>query len=386
MKRTFCLAALLALPLLSCGTKDADTLVGSGLVDNRSTAMPRSIVLRDLTADTYFEASLEPGEQPDLLVGRRRKFGYRAAVYFSLSGFNEPTDSLVEARLTGIPWSPGDGAGEVRIGRILEDWTEKSETETLETADDFDVIFAGGIDAALPLEWARGWIDSSAGNNGLLLSPIGDEESLLRFPSMEADTASPGEPFRLLLTYRDTLGADTTVTRNLSLDRFYAFKFDPASYVVENETSDTLLVGQREAVTNQAIFQFLFPDSLGDVTINRAELVLTVARTEIEEESLLVMNALRVLNDELESDSIAISAVIYDDEKAIGPSEPGDTVEIELTDLARTWITGGERNPAVLVRPDTDRGRDRHAVFFSREGAYPPRLRILYTPLRPEED
>ena len=385
-KRTSLLAALLPLLLLSCGTKDEDTPVGAGFVDNRATATPRSIVLRDLEADTYFEASLEPGEQPDLLIGQRRKFRYRTAIYFSLSGFDEPGDTLLEARLAGAPFAPEDGEGAVRIGRILEDWTESSETETLETADEFDALFTESVDEPLPVEWVRGWIDSSASNNGLLLSPVGEGESLLRFPSMEADSASPGEPFTLRLTYRDSAGADTVVARDLSLDRLYAFKFDPASYVVENEPADTILVGQREAVTNQAIFQFLFPDSLGDVTVNRAELILTVTRTEIEEDSLLVLNTLRVLNDELESDSIAITNFSYDDEKAVGSSEPGDTLALPVTDLARAWITAGERNPAILVRPENDRGRDRHAVFSAREGIDPPRLRILYTPLRPEEE
>lgn len=378
------LIILLALFLLpSCGILDEDTVVGSGIIGDRPRAIPEvNDSLYIISYDSWFEASLTPGSQEELLLGRNgRKYRFQSAVYFGqLSG---QSDELLKARLTGTASSASGWYGTVRIERILESWSETSAVETLEVADDYEEVTVDPyLDIVLPPEWVRSWIDSSDGNNGVMLSLADDVEGLMRIPSSEADTTADGEPLLMYLTWADSAGAETIDTLAVSIDRFYAFKHDSASYVVDNEPDSVVIVGQRENMANQSIFLIDLPDSLMDVSINEAHLVLTVAESHMEEE-MIELDLLIVVNDELDSDSIAVLTSVWA-EVDVGEKTEGEIVEVPITDLAQKWIEDQDDSPGILLRSATGIGRDEYLVFYSADSPHPPRLKLLYTPLRQE--
>lgn len=382
--RRFLAAALLL--LASCSTKEEDTLVGSSFVDARRWAVPvvDETVVR-IVQDTYFELAAKTGTQDDLLVGDRRKFRFESAIYFSSLPAKE--DSLISARITATPWY-ADGAGSVRIDRPLERWTETSNLDTLGVETGADFLLGPGVDAPVPLEWVRSWIDSSAGNHGLLIRPVDGDSFFLRIPSREAKGEEGGAEegaFRLHVEFvDDDTGLDSTLVSSPALDRFYAFKVDPASYVTENMEAGTIPIGVRETMSNQALFEFDLPESLRTVTVNQFELVLTVAGAELETE--MALYAYTVLNDTLESDSIAVKNVIIGRGTVPPDAEPGDTTAIDLSGAARSWWAAGTWDRRILVRSSNDLARDRYAAFHASEGAdtLAPRVRLLYTPLRPD--
>ncbi|MFH1679348.1 MAG: hypothetical protein ABIH26_01745 [Candidatus Eisenbacteria bacterium] len=376
---------LAALSLSSCSTKDENTLVGSGFIARRDWAVPIADSEKtEIRQDTYFEASIRPGTQDDLLLGRRRKFRFWTAVYFDT--LPRGKGSPVEARLTGSPWF-SEGGGTVRIDRINESWTESSATETLEVALGGESPLGPALDGEIPADWVRSWIDSSAGNHGLLLRLRDEDEGYFRFASREADSTEGGERLRLHVTVADTAGAESTYVSGARLDRFYAFKTDPGSYVAENMGADTLLAGMRESMTNQTLFEILFPEELQDVTVNQAELVLSLARPPSEGDAAFKLIASRVLNDTLVADSIVIEKTVLASREVEAGAAPGDTVAIPLTDIVRIWFRDRLWDRRIVVRSSIEKARDRHATFYASEttaDSLRPRLRLLYTPLRPE--
>ncbi len=376
---------LLFLALSSCSTRDENTLVGSDFIGRRDWAEPvedgSKTVIRQ---DTFFEVSVNPGTQQDLLLGRRRKFVFWTAVYFDT--LPKGKGELVEARLTGVPWF-AEGDGTARIDRIKETWNETSATETLEVAVGSPMPLAVAFDAEIPVEWVQSWIDSSAGNHGVLVRLGDEDEAFLRFPSREADTTTIGERFRLRVTVADTTGAESTYVSSARLDRFYAFKAEAGSYVAENMGADTLLVGMRETLANQTLFDLLLPEELRDAAVNRAELVLTLARPPSAGTDAFSVRASRVLNDTLVADSIVVENTVLGSRTIDAGAVAGDTIAIPLTNIVRNWFRDRLWDRRIVVRASVERARDRCAVFYSSEApdSLRPRLRLLYTPLRPED-
>ncbi|MBM3321613.1 MAG: hypothetical protein FJY73_13195 [Candidatus Eisenbacteria bacterium] len=376
---------LLFLALSSCSTRDENTLVGSDFFGRRDWAEPvedgSKTVVRQ---DTFFEASVFPGGQEDLLLGRRRKFVFWTAVYFDT--LPKEKGEIVEARLTGVPWfAEGDGAA--RIDRIKKTWNETTASETLDVAVGPDASLAPSLDAEIPIEWVQSWIDSSAGNHGVLLRLGDEDEAFFRFPAREADTTSAGERFRLRVTVADTTGAESTYVSSARLDRFYAFKVEAGSYVAENMGADTLLVGMRESMANQILFDLLLPEELRDAAVNRAEIVLTLARPPSAGADAFSLRASRVLNDTLVADSIVVENAVLGSRTIDAGAVSGDTVAIPLTSIVRNWFSERLWDRRIVVRSSIERARDRCAVFYSTEApdSLRPRLRLLYTPLRSED-
>ncbi len=381
----FFLLAAIALAL-SCGTKEENTMVGAGFVNERLWAVPVvDDTLTRFTGETWFEVSVRPGAQEDLLIGNRRKFLFWTAVYFDTLPAAE--DTIVGARLTAVPsWSEGGRA--VRIDRVTDSWSETSVTETLgvDPAMSVDASFAPGLDVEIPVEWIRSWVDSSGENHGLLVRPAEGEEGYFRVPSRETAAADDsleiaGDRYRLHVTVSSG-GSDSVIASSSRLDRFYAFKIDTSSYVVQNLDSARVLVGMRESMTNQSIFSFDLPEELKTVTVNQAQLILTLDEVTLEENETIELVAHEVLNDSLVSDSISFSSAMLGAEEVSPDAAPGDTVAITLTDVMRSWFFTGEWSPIVLVRATTESAADHH-LRFRTEGADRPRMRLLYTPLRP---
>lgn len=386
MKRIEALIILAAaLAFASCATKDENTLVGSEYVATRLWSLP---VVSDgaavVSGATYFEASAFPGTQDDLLLGDRRKFRFETAVYFTALPAKE--DSLISARLTASPWYAG-GAGVVRVDRALENWSESSNFDTLGRTPGEEASFGPDLDAEIPLDWVRSWIDSIGGNHGLILQPATGDSFYLRIPSREArDDADEPEAgaFRLQVTFADSsAGRESTSVIVPALDRFYAYKVDSSSDIVDHLEAETLFVGVRETMTNQAIFEFELPEELSDVTVNQFELVLTVAGAALETE--LELTARLVSNDSLTSDSITVGTSTIGLGSVPPDVAPGDTVTVDFTSIARSWWAVGEWSPRVLIRGIVDLARDRYVSFYSTGAEGAPRVRLLYTPLRPDE-
>ncbi|MFH1277964.1 MAG: hypothetical protein ABIK65_06270 [Candidatus Eisenbacteria bacterium] len=382
--RWFLAAAVLL--LASCSSKDENTLVGAEFVDARRWAVPaEDDTIVTLTTDTYFEADTLSGVKDDLLIGDRRKFRFEIVVSFANLPGRE--DTLISARITASPWQ-ADGIGTVRIDRVTEKWTESSKRDTLGVVPGEEFAFDPDLDAPVPIEWVRSWVDSSAGNHGLLLRPVEGDSFFLRIPSREAKNDSGGadeSAFRLHLTYRDgDSGRDTTAAIAPSFDRFYAFKVDPSSYVAENFPAATLLVGVRESMTNQALFEFDLPAELKDVTVNRFELVLTVAEARTNDAEI-PFAVHRVVSDSLGSDAVVFERQAVRTFSMPPDALPGDTVAVRLSQSASGWWAAGNWDPIILIRASVNLARDRYVSFYSMEAAdsLSPRLRLLYTPPRP---
>ncbi len=379
---TFFAAAL----LLSCATKDENTLVGSGYVGERPWAVPvASESLAVVLQDTWFEAAIRPGTQDDLLLGSRRKLRFWTAVYFDTLPKGDVT--LVSASLTAVPWY-AEGSAAARIERIDDAWSETSASETLATTGSVEAPVASGLSAALPVEWVRTWIDSSAERNGLLVRLGDEEDAFFRFPSRESDSTEGGERFRLHVVFTDTSGAESTLVSSARLDRFYSFKAEEGSYVDENMDAETLLVGMRESLTNQLLFEILLPEEIGDATVNKAELILTVAEAVLEEDGDFALLAYLVANDTLAGDSIVIENSLLGSEVVSPETSPGDTVSLILTEATRGWFADREWNRRILVRSSAEEAREFNLRFHAEGPSVPdslrPRFRLIYTPLRPD--
>jgi hypothetical protein len=376
--------------LISCSTKDENTLVGSEFLGRRNWASPSATdSLTRVLQDTYFEASTSPGTREDLLVGERRTFRFWTAVFFDTLPSGDA--ALVSARLTAAPWY-ADGSGSVRIARIREGWSESSDQETLDVydADPVEAVLGPGIDAEIPVAWVRSWIDSSEGNHGVLIRPLEPVTGFFRFPAREDDSSAVGERFRLRIALEGEGGADSVFASGAGLDRFYAWKDPEISTVLANMDAETLLVGNRESMPNQVLFEILFPEELRDVTVNQAELVLTAAEVSLDEDGTFQLYASPVTNDTLAADSIVYSSSLMG--LAAVPAElaPGDTVAIRITDAVRGYFADRLWERRIVVRASVDGTRDTRVGFYANEPSVAeglrPRVRLLYTPLRPDEE
>lgn len=373
---------LLVLPLLACSTDNESTPLGVDLIGNRLWSTPLIDATTEITPDTYFEASVETGRQDELLLGERRKFRFTSAVRYGDIPY-EP-DSIDAARLLVSP-TLIEGAGDLVIGRIIEDWNEGTSAGSLDVSSgEIEHTLIGNDSIPLNLEWVRAWVDSGASNHGLLLSLAEQEGNFVRIPAREdPDTLAPR--IRLELAVRDTAGPDT-VYIDPTEDRFDAFK-DPAAtdYAVDNEQADTLLIGMRESMTNQALFQFRIPEDLRHATVNRADLVFQVAGERLDEEDEITLDVHVVLNETIDTDSIVIEGVLSAQGTFTGETI-GDSLSISFTNVTRRWFAEQTWEPRVLIRASQSAVRRRYVSLYSAEAAdslQQPKLRILYTPVRP---
>ncbi len=387
---------LAALIVFSCSTDEESITVGSFFVTDREWAEPRQERLPQIERDTYFEAAVSSGLQEELLLGERRKFRFECGVRFD--EFPAKDDSLVSVRLSAR-LAHVEGAAELIIQRIApsEDWTERSSIDSVSLATTLDtsitILIDPGSDSIatfLPIDWVRSWIDSSATNDGLLFSLADYGGVFIRIPSREDPDSTAGQ-FLLTSITADTAGIfDTTIAEPVA-DRFFAFKQGKAitpPYVVENDPSDTLLLGSRESMSNQLVLEITIPDSLHDYTVNRAELRLTTEAVRMDDSSSITIEVHEV-NDDGGGNTDAI--IILNAIAALATydaGEAGDTIVIPMTNIMRTWYRNRDWDPQILLRTDDSQVKNRHVVIQSIEfdTGTGPLVDLLYTPLRPVEN
>lgn len=382
-----------ALLLLSCGTDDDATVVGSDFILDREWADPVDTTFAAVAGDTWFEAIARGGQQYELLVGERRKFVFSAAVRWD--DFPAEPDSITSAALL-IGSTEAEGTSELSIERITEDWTESKSVDTLDTSGDgFTIPLPADEIVPIDVEWVRGWADPDGNSRGVYLTLVDPDRGFLRIPARE-EPDSTIDPVRLRVVYRDSAGVDS-VDLDPVADRFDGVKLEGTDYSLDNEPADTLLVGMRESLTNQAMFRLGVPEVLRLSTVNRAELELPIAAARLDEDESLTFE-LHVILDATDDTTDCPGTILCDRvvfESLISATgyvsgdDPGESLLIDVTSLVRRWVTDGEYSPRVLLRAAENVSKRRYLVLHSVEAAGDsprPRLNVIYTPPRPGGD
>ncbi len=367
---------------MSCGTDNSDTMVGADFIIDRDWSTPVDTVFFPVRSDTWFEAIVQGGRQEDLLIGRNRKFFFTAAVRWD--DFPAVPDSFVSA---GIRIEPVlfEGSSEIRIERISEDWTEGV------PADSAFAVLTGGYTTPLTpgglipidIDWVRTWADSAGSNRGLQISMVDDDGSFLRVAAHE-DTDSTARPIVLELVYNDSATVDTARIDPVA-DRFDGTKSKESDYAADNEPSDTLLVGMRESLTNQAMFQLSLPEKIRTATVNRAKLILSLSGARLDEGDFIDFEVHTVLNDSITTDSIAIDAVIAAS-GAYAAAESSAVITLDMTSFVASWVADKVFAPRILLRATQNSGWRRYVSIVSADAptdSLRPRLDVLFTPPRP---
>ncbi len=382
---------------VSCSTDDDSTVIGSDFVtDARQWAEPVDATFHAIASDTWFEAIVRGGQQQELLIGRNRKFSFNAAVRWD--NFPADPDSIVSASLLIKPTSV-EGSSMMLIERIAEDWSEGVSVDSYAVLSDLSdrLTIPMPVDEIVPIDidWVRPWADPEGTNRGLLFSLVDDEGSFIRIPARE-DPDSTASLVRLRLVYRDSAGVDS-VDLDPAADRFDDTAFEDPFYAVDNLSSDTMLVGMRESLTQQPMLQLLIPEPLMGATVNHAEMWFTVAGARLEEDESLSLELHEIWDDE--PDTSECYGTILCDSPGANPVASGTefysgedsdlTVRIDITSQLRRWVSDGEREPRLLmISVENNVGR-RYLSIHSVEAADSlsrPRLKVLYTPPRPDSD
>ncbi|NNE09480.1 MAG: hypothetical protein HKN20_13045 [Gemmatimonadetes bacterium] len=376
------LVAVFLLPF-GCGTSEENTMVGSDFITNRDWATPRLDSAIVFIKDSFFEASVSSGSQHEVVVGSVRKFRFVGAVQFR--GLPTEADSVRAAWVT-LPLDTLVGSADVMVDRIKETWTEGGSTRELETTlDGFTISPTIDTRFDLPLDWVRDWIDSTGANQGIRLQFEESEGNLIRFRSKEGDPDSTLGVAMMYIALVDSTGTLDTVNVRPRRDRFYAFKDrDVVSYLDENDGADTLLIGMHSSLSNLAFLQLSVPDSLRDISVNRAELILPVRGFRLDEDDELTIEWRRVLGYETSRDSVTFESFSLAS-GTFGPADSTSVATISVTDAVLDFYELQDWDPVLLLRAAGSIGRNRSVTLLSTEsGGDVPRIRLLYTPLRDE--
>lgn len=366
-----------------CGTSEENTMVGSDFITNRDWATPRLDSAIVFIKDSYFEASVSSGSQHEVILGELRKFRFVGALQFR--GLPGDADSVRGAWVT-IPLDTLVGSADLMVDRIKESWSEGGSTRELTTTlDGFTISPETDLRIDLPLDWVRDWIDSTDTNQGVRLQFEENEGNLIRFRTKEGDPDSTLGVAMMHVAYRDSTGTLDTVSVRPRRDRFYAFKNrDVTSYLDENDGADSLVIGMSSSLSNLAFLQLSVPESLQNVSVNRAELILPVRSYRIDEDDELTIEWRRVLGFETSKDSVTFESFSLAS-GTFGPADSSTVATIPVTSAVLDFYELQDWDPVFLLRVARSIGIHRSLTLHSTDSVGDkPRIRLLYTPLRDE--
>jgi hypothetical protein len=239
------------------------------------------------------------------------------------------------------------------------------------TSADIDSTLEVSLDTSL----VQAWIDSTESNTGIILVARGEggETGFRGFLEMSS-RQSPGEGDEaaphLYLEYEREDIPDSIVSGSILVGED-ATIYDYAGEVPE----DLLRVG---SVPQYRTFLMFPTDSLPPaLMVRKARLELSVA-ARVPEDRELAVAALRIVGDwDGASTSLEFTTI---DTVEVGTE---GTVDMDVTSLVWSWVSGTLENDGVAVKATVERGRYVYADFFLQAPGEPPRCIIEYT-LPPE--
>lgn len=387
------LLLFILLLLVSCSTDDDATVIGADFILDREWANPVDATFFPVTSDTWFEAIARGGYQEEILIGGNRKFTFSAAVRWD--DFPAVPESIVSASLLIEPTALV-GMSDLQIERIAEDWREGVSVDSFALLEG-GMTIPSPIDSIVPIdvEWVQSWADPEGTSRGLLFTMVDAEGSFMRIPARE-EPDSNGKAVQLRVVYRDSSGLDSLDLDPVA-DRFDGLKGEGLDYSLENEPSDTILIGMRESLTNQSMFQLSIPEPMRRATINRAQLQLSLVGVRLEDDETLNLEAHVIIDNS--SDTTDCPGTILCDKVyfeglvsgsgSISGDHSDDSYLLDLTSLIRRWVAEEEWTPRFLLRASENSVSRRYLSIHSAEAgseSLKPRLKVLYTPSRPGLD
>lgn len=381
--RTGLIALAVFLLPFGCGTSEENTMVGSDFITNRDWAIPRLDSAIVFIKDSYFEASVSSGSQHEVILGSLRKFSFVGALQFP--ELPENADSVRAAWVTAS-LDTLVGSADVMVDRIKDSWSEGGAARELTiTLDGFTISPATDLRIDIPLDWVRDWIDSTNTNQGIRLQFENSEGNLIRFRSKEGDPDSTRGVAMMHVAYSDSTGSLDTMSVRPGRDRFYASKdTDVTSYLDENDGADSLVIGMNSSLSNLIFIQLSVPDSLRNISINRADLILPVRSFRLEEDDEMTIEWRRVLGFETSKDSVTFESFALAS-GTFGPADSSTVMTIPVTTAVLDFYELQDWAPVLLLRAAGSVGIHRSVTILATESDMSaPRIRLLYTPLRDE--
>jgi hypothetical protein len=375
MKRliSFLTTVSVAFTMAGCSEK-AKNPVGFGLVKDDNHWQTNQVVIEDILADSCFTVSTGAGDGYHLLIGSWEDQETR-----SLLLFEELPDTLswplIEAKLILTSYAEANEDSLIITAHSLQTgWQEEDVTwehPWNAAGGDFDsepiaegsyaLISAGQLElnfTGAGVQLVEGWLQGQA-NNGLILKAADLQENNLKYFYTTNIAYYP----RLELTFSISDTSDTTVNARATQDAFIA-------QLVASPDEDLLCVSDGSVRRSWIHFDVsAVPES---VFINKASLALSVSE----------------FSAPLNSMTIATYPVTDVGTLAFSTSSSGfanlftgkELLEINLTSLVQSWITGTQ-NAGLMLKVPTEYNDLSKALFFTSaaDSLQRPRLTILYT-------
>jgi hypothetical protein len=378
MKSTFallCIAVVLA--AFGCDERRSSP-VGGDVIDRENQGQFRQVYFRPAARDSVYRTDISLLAGSFLLVG-----GWNGYLTKTLLKFGDLPDGIqvVSAEVSLVTGDVVDAdyplsffldSLRILVTALETEWSGENVTfDTPLSGTPIDTVAVGRADGdtvnfSIPTATVQAWIDSTADNNGFLLSCLEDAGFIKEFYSTNSASGLP----TLHLAWALTDTTDSTVSIQSTSDLFVVKRETDWPFDVNPER---LMVGNGTAY--RSLLYFPVEDSIPDkATIIKAQLTLTVDTTYsfFDDMAIGIYAVTSSSWDNPEFDATQITWI------TVGAED--DSATFEIHSVIQDWLDGTRANEGLLLKSLYEDKGISSFVFYSSHGGPDdaPRLRVMY--------